>query len=127
MDFETAKAKMAAFEKARGWEKHHKPKDLAIKLCLESSEVLDLFEWLSEDEVKKILSDSSFKAALSEECVDVFITLIQLCDRCGINLPQEFAKSYEEDEKRFPVEKSKGLDMLQWKLKKIREKKTVKT
>lgn len=126
MDLETLKTEVVSFGKERNWDKFHTPKELAIKLVLESCELLELFEWLGPEEVEKILEDEDFKLALEDEFADVFRTLLQLSEKCDVNLLEAMKKKHEESKKRFPLEKSKDLDVFEWKLKKIKGHKKVK-
>ena len=125
MDLQELKERIVQFSKERNWEKHHTPKELAIKLVLESSEMLELFEWLKREEVDEILKDESFRAALEDEFADVMRTLLQLSHVCDIDMIGALERKHKESKERFPVDRSKDLDMLEWKLKKIKKHRKV--
>ncbi len=123
MEFEKVKQELKKFAEERGWGPHHTPKDLAIKLSVEAAEVLELFEWLGDEEVAEAMENEEFREALAGEFADVFIILLNLTRSCDIDLLEAFEKKHEKNKKRFPVEKSKLFDPLQAKLKKLRGKK----
>ena len=62
--------KLIAFRKERDWEQFHKPKDLAVSLSLEASEVLEHFQWKSEKEIEEYVK--THKDEIGEELADVF-------------------------------------------------------
>lgn len=60
--------KINKFRDERNWRKFHNEKDLAISISLEASELLELFQWKSSDEVKK-----NNMNGIEEELADVLI------------------------------------------------------
>jgi len=121
MDFQKVKTELAKFAEERNWDEFHTPKELAIKLTLESAETLELFEWLTKEQVDEILKEDDFREALGDEFADVLRTLLQLSHVCNVDLVEAFERKRERDVERFPLEKSQGFDALKWKLKKIRK------
>lgn len=119
MDISEMKADIVKFTKDRGWDKHQPAKELAIKLVLEATEVLDLFEYLTKEQVDEILKEEKFKEALGEEFGDVLRILLQLSHKCDIDLMEAYDNKRRADEKRFPLERSQNFDPVAWKLKKI--------
>ncbi|MFO0752644.1 MAG: nucleotide pyrophosphohydrolase [Thermodesulfovibrionales bacterium] len=99
--------RLLAFRREREWEQFHRPKDLAISLVLEAAEVLEEFQWKSDEEVNKHLSGEG-RERVAEEMADVAIYLLLLSHDLGIDLPESIVKKIEKNEKRYPVEKAKG-------------------
>ncbi len=91
---------------ARDWRQFHKPKDLAISLALEAAEVMELFQWKSEDEAKDFIKNN--KERLGEELADVLYWTLTMAHDAGINLKEAFYRKMEINEKKYPVEKAKG-------------------
>jgi dCTP diphosphatase len=54
MDLKELQKKVIDFRDARDWAQYHNPKDLAISLCLEAAELLEIFQWKSPHEVEQI-------------------------------------------------------------------------
>jgi NTP pyrophosphatase (non-canonical NTP hydrolase) len=91
------------FSKDRDWAQFHDPKNLAISLQLEASEVLELFQWTQDNQAKPGKDE-----AIANELADVFYWLILLANHYEIDLTQALEKKMLENEAKYPVEKSKG-------------------
>jgi NTP pyrophosphatase (non-canonical NTP hydrolase) len=102
------KEKVKAFCDARDWAKYHGAKDLAIGLITESSELLELFRFKSQQEIEAMFSDLSKRQEIAEELADSFYFVLRFAERYNIDLSIELQKKMSENEKKYPVEKSKG-------------------
>jgi len=103
---ETLKAEIALFIKERNWEDFHSPKNLAIGLNVEASELLEIFLWLSESDSKTLSNDQLI--SLKEEIGDVMIYLLELANKFGLD-PIDCAKHKIEINKlKYPSELVKG-------------------
>lgn len=94
------------FRNERDWEQFHTPKDLALSLVLEASEVLEHFQWKNGDELKKYLQEN--KSKLGEELSDVLYWVLLLSHDLGIDIKSEFKKKMELNAKKYPVEMARG-------------------
>jgi len=92
----------------RDWDKYHNPKDLAIGIITESSELLELFRFKSEKEVKKMFSNQNKKQVIMNELSDVFYFILRLAEKYDIDLSLELYKKINENNKKYPVEICKG-------------------
>ena len=90
----------------RDWEQFHSAKNLAMSLQQESSEVAEHFVWLTEEQSNHITP--SQKQEVADELADVFINLLQLSDKFGIDLWDAGFKKIEKIKKKYPVALSKG-------------------
>lgn len=108
MDIEGIRQKLAAFAKERDWDQFHSPKNLTMGLAAEAAELLEIFQWLTEDQSREILKDGEEMSLVKEEVADVFIYLVRLADKLGIDIEKEVNKKIEINEKKYPVELSKG-------------------
>lgn len=84
------------FRDARGWEKYHNLKDLAISVNLEASEILEIFQWKNE---QGSLSEED-KIKLKEEIADTLIYLFYMVDKLEMNPYEEIQKKVEINKKR---------------------------
>ena len=91
------------FIKQRDWEQFHDPKNLAISLSLESSEVLELFQWTKDNEINK-----NKVTNLKDELADVYYWLLLLADHYDIDIDEALEEKIKKNEKKYPTEKSKG-------------------
>jgi len=98
--------RIIAFRDARDWKQFHKPKDLAISLSLEASEVLEHFQWKSEKEIKEYIKTD--KEHIADELADVLNYLLVLSHDLGIDIIEAEEKKITKNENKYPVEKAKG-------------------
>jgi NTP pyrophosphatase (non-canonical NTP hydrolase) len=94
------------FRKDRNWKQFHKPKDMAISLSLEASEVLEHFQWKTEEEVEEYLK--THKDHIGEELIDVLWWILLICHDLNINIDEAFKKKLKKNSQKYPVEKSKN-------------------
>lgn len=91
------------FIKQRDWEQFHDPKNLAISLNLESSEVLELFQWTKDNEINKNKITN-----LKDELADVYYWLLLLADQYEIDIEKALEEKMKKNEEKYPIDKSKG-------------------
>ncbi len=84
------------FEQERGWQKHHKPKNVAISLCIEAAELLEHFQW---DEYRQ-----EDKQAIADELADVIFNCLNFANQMDIDITKAFMKKFERIQKKYPVE-----------------------
>lgn len=94
------------FRDERNWRQFHKPKDVAISLLVESSELLDIFKWKNEEEISEYIQTN--KQDISDELMDVLYHVLLLTADLKINIVDEFERKMLVNENKYPVEKSKG-------------------
>jgi len=95
--------KIKNFINERDWEQFHDPKNLAISLNLESSEVLELFQWTKNNEI-----DSSKVGKIPDELADVYYWLLLLADYYQIDLDKALEDKLIKNKSKYPIDKSKG-------------------
>ena len=96
-------ARVVNFRDARNWRQFHTPKDLAISMSLEASELLELFQWSGTD-----LHCEQNREKLKEELADVLSYCILLADVCGFDLDEIMNEKVTKNEAKYPVEKAYG-------------------
>jgi dCTP diphosphatase len=96
------------FSKARDWGQFHSPKNLAMAMSVEAGEVVEIFQWLTEDQSRNLSKEG--KAALEDELADVFLYLLNIADKCGVDLVQASFRKMVKNAKKYPAGKSKDLD-----------------
>ena len=103
MTYEEAHKLVSTFRKERDWDQFHNPKDLAISINLEASELLELFQWSAADcEVSKK------RMEMLEELADIMIYCIHLADRLGVDVPEIIEAKIMKNARKYPVELSRG-------------------
>ena len=99
--------RLIEFRDQRDWRQFHGLKNLMLSLNLEAAELLELGQWKSDDEIEAAVVDPEFRARLGEECADVLLYLLLICERAGIDLEAAAAK-IERNAVKYPVEKARG-------------------
>lgn len=94
------------FNEERDWDQFHHPKELAISIVLEASELLEHFQWKSWEEIDGYIK--KHKSDISEEVADIFIYLLQMSDSLDIDIIRAAKDKIKKNAKKYPVEKAKG-------------------
>jgi NTP pyrophosphatase (non-canonical NTP hydrolase) len=105
-DLEEVRQRLQAFAEARDWDKFHSPKNLSMALSVEASELVECFQWLTEDE-SRALNDEQL-AAVTEEIADIQLYLVRLSDKLGIDISAAVEKKIEKNETKYPADKVRG-------------------
>ena len=108
MNIEALKSKLRTFAKERDWDQFHSPKNLAMALAGEAGELLEHFQWLTEEQSKSLPADDAKKKKVSEELADVAIYLVRLCDKLDIDLEQAIEAKMKANALKYPVSLAKG-------------------
>lgn len=95
--------KMIRFRDERNWKQYHKPKDLAISIALEASELLENFQWRSDEEA---LSENF--EHIQDEMADIFLYLISMSEALGVDLVEIAEKKLVKNAQKYPVDKVYG-------------------
>ena len=94
------------FAAERDWDQFHSPKNLASALIVEAGELLERFQWLTEDQSQNL--GSGEKAKVAEELADVFLYALRLADKIDIDLIETAKLKIARNAEKYPVEKARG-------------------
>jgi len=100
--------RVIAFRDARDWRRFHSLKNLMLSASIEAAELLELTQWKDEPEIEALIADPGFRDSLGQECADVLIYLLLICERAGIDLAQAAAAKIDINAAKYPVEKARG-------------------
>jgi len=100
------KEELRSFAKQRDWDQFHSVKNLLLALTGEVGELAEVFQWLTDQEIKNL--SSSDKERAIEEIADVFLYLIRLSDKLEIDLITSAQKKLKLNAEKYPVSHSKG-------------------
>ena len=103
---EELKHKLRKFADARDWDQFHSPKNLAMALSVEASEIVETFQWLTEEESYNLTGDRLEN--IKNEIGDVLIYLIRLSDKLGIDPLAAANEKNEINKEKYPAQKVKG-------------------
>ena len=100
--------KLDSFIKEREWEQFHSIKNLCMALAVETSELLEIFQWLKEEDSNKVSIDPKLKIKVEEEVADIFIYLLRIAKKSEIDIEKAILAKIIKNSKKYPVEKAKG-------------------
>jgi NTP pyrophosphatase (non-canonical NTP hydrolase) len=97
-----------SFCEARDWDQYHGPKDLAIGVITEASELLEHFRFLSDEQALAVLKNPSHKEEIEDELADVFFFLLRFSQKFEVDLGHALIRKIEKGERKYPVDEAKG-------------------
>ena len=106
MDLHELRDRLRAFAEERDWDQFHSPKNLTMALSVEVAELMEHFQWLSEEESREPPAD--LREELVEEIADIQIYLVQLADKLGIEILDAAAAKVRENDRKYPASQVKG-------------------
>ena len=98
--------RLLEFARARDWEQFHSPKNLAMALIAECAELVEHFQWLTEEQSYAL--PPAKRAEVGAELADILIYLIRCAQRLDIDLVGEAYRKIERNESRYPVDRVRG-------------------
>jgi NTP pyrophosphatase (non-canonical NTP hydrolase) len=98
--------RLQAFAKDREWEQFHSPKNLASALIVEAGELLEHFQWITEEQSRNL--SAAKRQEVAAEMADVLLYLIQLASALGVDLGESASRKIDVNEQRYPVATSRG-------------------
>jgi NTP pyrophosphatase (non-canonical NTP hydrolase) len=106
MNIEKIQKILSEFAKEREWEQFHTPKNLTMALSVESSELVEIFQWLTPEQSSN-LTDKQ-KVLVKEEIADIAIYLLRLCDVLDVDIEASVIDKIKINSDKYPVDLSKG-------------------
>jgi dCTP diphosphatase len=94
------------FAAERDWDQFHSPKNLASALSVEASELLEIFQWLTEEQSRNLTPEQLAHAR--EELADVLNYLVRLADKLDVNLMDAAREKIAKNALKYPADKARG-------------------
>ncbi len=104
INIDDIKQKLENFAQLRDWKGFHNPKNLAMALSVEASELLELFQWLTPEQANHFKTKQ--KERVEDELADILLYAIRLSSQLDINLSHAIAQKMKKNEEKYPLEKS---------------------
>ncbi len=105
-DLQMLRDKLREFAKARDWDQFHSPKNLNMALMVEVAELMEHFQWLTEEQSGKLTPDK--KSDVAEELADILLYLVRLADKLGVDLKDAALLKLEKNALKYPADKVRG-------------------
>ena len=104
--FHSLVQRVQKFTDERNWDQFHSPKNLSMALIVEAAELVEHFQWLTEDQSANLPENKLNE--ISQELADIQIYLLRLADKLGIDLIEASNRKIELNEKKYPAHRVKG-------------------
>jgi dCTP diphosphatase len=108
MDTKKLSLMIEDFVRDREWDQFHSVKNLSMALSVETSELLELFQWMPEAESNLISNDPRLKLRVAEELADILYYLLRLSRKTGIDLEEALESKMVANAEKYPVELARG-------------------
>lgn len=108
MNLEKIKAELKIFSSDREWDQFHSVKNLSMALSVECSELLEIFQWMSEEDSNQIKNNPEKLQNVRDEMADIFVYLLRLSEKLNIDLELAVTEKMIKNAEKYPVEKSRG-------------------
>jgi NTP pyrophosphatase (non-canonical NTP hydrolase) len=105
-EIDELREKLRAFAAERDWDQFHSPKNLAMALSAEAGELVEVFQWLTEEQSRALSPEAL--AAASDEIADVLLYLIRLGDKLGVDPIAAARRKLLKNAERYPADKAHG-------------------
>lgn len=105
-DIQKLTERLREFAADRDWEQFHSPKNLAMALSVEVAEIVEHFQWLTEQQSREL--DAAKMAQVKQELADAFIYLVRLSDQLKIDLFEAADQKLAINESRYPADQVRG-------------------
>lgn len=100
------KNKIRKFVSQRDWAQFHSPKNLSMSLSIESSELMEVFQWLTEQQSFDLSKKQ--REEVEDEIADIAVYLMNLCNVLDIDLSKAIDRKMKKNIKKYPVKLVKG-------------------
>ncbi len=100
------RARVNNFVEERDWAQFHSPKNLAMAMIVEAAEVVEHFQWMTEQDSRQL--DAETKEKVGQELADTFVYLMRIAEVCGIDLITAANAKIDLNARKYPVDKCKG-------------------
>lgn len=108
MDISAIQGKLSIFSNEREWDQFQSPKNLSMGLVREAAELLELFQWLTEQQSIDIVNSEKQMLLVREEIADVFLFLVRLADKLDVDIEKAALEKIKINAIKYPINLSKG-------------------
>jgi dCTP diphosphatase len=105
-DLVCVRDRLRAFARARDWDRFHTPKNLCMALIVEAAELVEHFQWLSEEESAALAP--AVREKVEEEVADVLLYLVRLADTLNLDLIDAANRKIDRNEVKYPAARVRG-------------------
>lgn len=107
LDLTQAMNSLLEFRTERDWSKFHTPKNLSVSIAIEAAELMEHFQWRSDQEAKEYLNSGKLDE-VKEEIADIASYLLLLSNDLGIDLNRTIIEKVQKNKEKYPVDLCRG-------------------
>jgi dCTP diphosphatase len=108
MDLKKLYEEIEQFTQERDWDQFHSIKNLSMALNVESSELMEIYQWVAEKKSNELHQDPVMKVRIEDEIADIFIYLLRIVRKTNTNLETAVKNKMQKNREKYPVELSRG-------------------
>lgn len=108
LDLKKIYSEIEKFTTDRDWDQFHSIKNLSMALSVESAELLEIFQWLTEEQSNKVKDDPKTKSKIEDELADIFVYLLRIVHKSNIDLESAVLNKLKKNAEKYPIEMSRG-------------------
>jgi NTP pyrophosphatase (non-canonical NTP hydrolase) len=105
-ELESIRARLRRFAGERDWDQFHSPKNLSMALIAEAAELVEHFQWLTEEQSAQLPPERLQE--VETELADIFIYLIRMADKLDVDLLAAVEQKMDINEAKYPADKVRG-------------------
>jgi len=104
--FSDLKKRLRVFAADRDWDQFHSPKNLSMALIAEAAELIEHFQWLTEEESQALSAEK--QAEVEGELADILVYLVRIADKLNVDLLSAVDRKMVLNEQKYPIDKVRG-------------------
>jgi dCTP diphosphatase len=108
IDLDKLNQDIKTFVEERDWDQFHSIKNLSMALNVECSELLEIFQWMSEESSNQVKDDPNVLSKIEDEIADIFVYLLRIVSKTDMDLEQVVRNKMKKNAAKYPVELSRG-------------------
>jgi len=99
---------ISSFSEERDWDQFHSVKNLTMALSVEVAELVEIFQWLNENQSNQAVTDENKRQRIEDELADISIYLIRLFQKTGIDMEQAIVSKLRKNAEKYPASLARG-------------------
>jgi dCTP diphosphatase len=108
LDLKKINSEIEKFASDRDWDQFHSVKNLSMALSVESAELLEIFQWFTEEQSNKVKNDPKTMSKVEDEVADIFVYLLRIVSKTNIDLEAAVLNKLKKNAEKYPIEMSRG-------------------
>ena len=102
------KKKIREFVRERDWEQFHSPKNISMSIAVEAAELMEHFQWLTEEQSRDLLKDKNKREEIEDELADIAIFILDFCNLFNIEFEEIIKTKLKKTAGKYPAHLVKG-------------------